>query len=413
MSARFSLPILAAVLIGLPRATAAAQPAAGTAPTTPGAWTTIATPAAAGSRSPNLASMSDGRVILSWLEPAGGDRFALRFAMFKDGRFGAAQPITTSDSMFVNAADIPGVCSLGGNDLVAWWLERHGEARGHDVRVARSEDAGRTWGRAITPHHDRTPTDHGFVSVLPAADKAMLLWLDGRKTEGHTEDDPGPTADMTLRTALMDRSGALSAEAEIDGRTCDCCPTTAVMTTRGPLVAWRDRSPAEVRDIAVAREDGGVWSVPHMAHADGWKIDGCPVNGPSIDARGPRVALVWYTAAADSPRVWIAFSDDDGDRFGAPVRIDRGRATGRVACALLDDGSALAVWLESAGGEGVLLSRRIGPDGKLDAVSTVAHTAAPRRSGFPRLARSGNSVLAAWTQPGDQSQVKVARLDLK
>src|SRR5690606_40868449 len=62
---------------------------------------------------------------------------------------------------------------------------------------------------------------------------------------------------------------------------CDCCQTSVALTSRGPLLFYRGRSPDEVRDVLVSRLEGNVWTAPRRVHADDWVVGGCPVNGPS------------------------------------------------------------------------------------------------------------------------------------
>src|SRR6185295_8281760 len=81
-------------------------------------------------------------------------------------------------------------------------------------------------------------------------------------------------------------------------------------------------------------------------HNDGWRIEGCPVNGPSIAADGKRVAVSWFTAARESQRVNIAFSTEAGASFAQAVQVDEGSPVGRVEVQMLGDGSALVCWLE-------------------------------------------------------------------
>lgn len=146
---------------------------------------------------------------------------------------------------------------------------------------------------------------------------------------------------MTLRATTIGRDGAPAPDVALDERVCECCPTTAAVTSRGVVVAYRDRGATEVRDIGVARFDGRTWSRPTLVHADNWAIEACPVNGPSLSARGEHVALASFTAQADRPRVSVAFSSDAGGTFGPPVAISDASAVGRVDAELLEDGSAL------------------------------------------------------------------------
>jgi hypothetical protein len=189
---------------------------------------------------------------------------------------------------------------------------------------------------------------------------------------------------------------------------CDCCQTAAVATDRGPIVAYRDRSPGEVRDIQVVRREGNAWSIPHLVHADKWHIEGCPVNGPALDAQRSHVAIAWYTAAADTPRVYLAFSEDAGEHFDAPTRIDDGNPIGRVHVALLTDGAAVVTWLEASGKKALVRARRIPAHGPPGGAITVARTSAARGGGCPRVVRYREGILFAWTEAGTTPQVRLA-----
>ena len=173
-------------------------------------------------------------------------------------------------------------------------------------------------------------------------------------------------------------------------------------------MVYRDRSEKEVRDISVIRYDKGRWTEPKTIHADGWEINGCPVNGPSVAADGRKVAVAWFTAQGDKPRVNIAFSNDAGANFGPPVQVDDGNPMGRVQVIMLSDGAALVVWLERTAKGGEIRTRRVKADGMRDQSITVGDTSAARAAGFPRMARAGNEVVFAWTESGKPSTVRTA-----
>jgi hypothetical protein len=195
----------------------------------------------------------------------------------------------------------------------------------------------------------------------------------------------------------------------VDDRVCDCCPTAAVMTDEGPVVAYRDRSANETRDISVARLDGKAWSTPRPVHADGWQIAACPVNGPRLSARGREVALAWFTGKNDIGRSFVAFSGDSGRSFGQPIPLGTEASLGRVDVALLADGTAVTTWIESAAAGGRLAVRRVAPDGKASPAVTVAAIATSRISGYPRLASHAGELLFAWTEGSASTmQVKTA-----
>ncbi|HKQ05618.1 MAG TPA: hypothetical protein VJ464_10830 [Blastocatellia bacterium] len=169
----------------------------------------------------------------------------------------------------------------------------------------------------------------------------------------------------------------------------------------------------EVRDISVVRYNKGRWTEPKTLSADGWEIHGCPVNGPSVSADGKRVAVAWFTAANDIPRVKLVFSGDAGATFGQPIQVDEATPVGRVDVLMLADGSALVSWLERAAKGGEVKVRRIRHNGSRSQAITVAESSAARASGFPQMARAGNEVILTWTQPGTPTKVRTAVIRLE
>lgn len=371
---------------------------------------TIASPAAPGSAEPNLTVSPEGRVYMSWLEP-GQSGHALRFAALDGTQWSAPQTIREGKDFFVNWADFPSIEALEGGRLAAHWLQRNGSGTyAYGVRISQSADGGKTWSAPVMPHRDSSQTEHGFVAMWRDDAQLGAVWLDGRKFSkaGHDASN-----EMMLLTTGIAPDGQLGAEVRLDERTCDCCQNSAAMTSDGPIVAYRDRSPDEIRDIYVTRRVGGKWTAGAPVHSDNWKIAACPVNGPSIAAVGRRVALAWFTAANDSARVKLAFSDDAGKTFGEPVRVDGGNPAGRVDVALLQDGSALVTWIERIGGDtAAVRARRVGRDAKVGNATTIASSSAARASGFPQMAITASDVVFAWTIPGQPSSVNVARVKL-
>ena len=359
----------------------------------------LPSPAGQGSGQPNLAVSPDGSIYLSWIERLGEGRFSLRFAVKEGDGWSAPRVIAEGSNWFVNWADFPSMIALPDGSLAAHWLAKSGTgAFEYDVTISRSFDGGKTWGKPFVPHRDGVKAEHGFVSLFAAQDGNLAaVWLDGREMKaGEGSHDHGH-GNMTLRTVKIKRDGALVEEAVLDTRVCECCQTSAAMTAEGPVVVYRDRSDEEIRDISIVRLRDGKWSQPVSVFKDGWKINGCPVNGPSIAASGRSVAVAWFTGVNDKPRVKLVFSSDAGVSFGEPITVDDGNPAGRVEALMLADGSALVCWLEKLPGGGEVRMRRIRPDGKFDAAITVSATGAARSNGFPQMARTGNSLVFAWT----------------
>ncbi len=375
--------------------------------------TAVQSPAGPDSGEPNLVASPAG-VYLSWLEGTDTASYALRFARWEGDAWGEPGQVMDRNDLFVNWADFPAFTALEDGTLAAHWLQKSGSSPyAYDVRVATSRDGGETWSEGSVPHRDGVSAEHGFVSLYPLGAEIGMSWLDGRETVGG---EP-----MTLRFTTVSPDGELGPEALLDSSVCDCCQTGLATTSNGPIVVYRDRTAEEVRDIHVVRRVDGEWTAPMAVHEDGWVIPGCPVNGPSIDARDDDVAVVWFTgapldstagreeirAAGSQGRVLAAFSQDAGATFSEPVRVDEGGAMGRVDLVLLDSGTAVVTWLERVNGAAEIRVRPVSADGA-GPLTPVTGTAAERASGFPRMVHSGDRVFFAWTEGGEEPTVRTA-----
>lgn len=365
---------------------------------------------------PNL-SLDGRNVLLSWLEPLSpgvkpqDGNYALRFSRLVNGRWSEPVTIAAGTDFFANWADFPSVTAGSNGRLIAHWAAKSGVGTyAYDVRLARSVDGGRNWRPMGPAHDDRTPTEHGFVSAVPEGDRIRLFWLDGRSTAAPSGDMGAHTGGgaMSLRTALV--GDRVEKSALLDSRVCDCCQTAAAMTSVGPVAAYRDRSGREIRDVAVIRRDRGRWTPPAPVAEDGWEIAGCPVNGPAIAAEDRRVAVAWYTQGANRPRVQVAFSQDAGISFGNPVVLDANGPLGRVDLVLDGNGDALVLWVASEGKGAAIRLARVTPSGRPGPALTISATSASRSSGFPRIERTGGTLVLAWVEPNEPFRLRAATM---
>lgn len=348
-------------------------------------------------------------MLLSWIERAGA-RATLKFAERSSQGWSPSRTVASGANWFVNWADVPSVIRLGSGMLAAHWLQKSGEGTyAYDVRLVFSKDDGKTWSAPVTPHHDGTQTEHGFATLFQMPDAGLgLVWLDGRAMKSADAHGGQGGGEMSVRFASFGEDGRQRSEMPVDLRVCECCPTTAAVTADGVIAAFRDRSPDEVRDIYVSRLEKGKWTQPAAVHNDGWRIPACPVNGPVLATRGRDVAIAWFTASGDQGRAYLAFSSDAGRSFANPVRLDDDGSIGRVDVELLEDGSAVASWIESVGGRTEFRIRRVERTGATSAAITIAGIDGGRMSGYPRIARQGDTLVFAWTARDVTPRVQTA-----
>lgn len=390
------------------------------APQNPAPWRLqiepITSPSAPDSAQPQLHVSRKG-VILSWIE-RNGPEATLKFAEKTSTGWSAPRTVASGKDWFVNWADVPSVIRLDDGTLVGHWLQKSGaDTYAYDVRLSYSKDDGKTWSPSFTPHTDGTKTEHGFASMVQMPGAGLgLVWLDGRKMgaggHGAAGADGHAAGDMTLRFATFGSDWKQTAETELDVRVCECCPTAMAMTSEGPIVAYRDRSAEEVRDILVTRLEKGKWTTPTPVHPDSWRVPACPVNGPALSARGKAVAVAWFNAKDDQPKSFGAFSSDGGRTFSTPIRVDDAASLGRVAIELLPDGSAAAAYMEFAEQRAQFRVRRIRPDGSKSDPVTISGMAGNRGSGYPRMVLNGDELVFAWTDRETKSQVRTAAAKL-
>jgi len=256
------------------------------------------------------------------------------------------------------------------------------------------------------PHHDGTMTQDGFATLFEVPGQGLgVVWLDGRQQVKDREHGP-----MSIRYAAYDAQWRQRADSAIDAKVCDCCPTSVAATADGMVTAFRNRTDDEIRDIYVSRLEGDKWTDGKAVHDDGWHIDACPVNGPVVSANGRDVAVAWFTTKNDAGEAYAAFSTDAGRTFGDPIRLDDAGSLGRVDIEMLEDGSAVATWVEFADKRGQLRARRVNRSGAKSPAIVVAGASGPRVNGVPRLARQGNQLVFAWTEsPENGGREKVVK----
>ena len=363
---------------------------------------------------PSLATDPARGLVLTWQtrDDAGA---ALRYALLDaNGRELRRGMVAQGSDWFVNWADFPSLVVLDNNDWVTYWLQKSApDTYAYDLRVTRSTNGGGRWSAPLTPHDDATPTEHGFATLLAAGGaRVQLLWLDGRHSVGAATDHAAGHADeegpMSLRGAVLDWHDRILEPAELDARSCSCCQTDAARIGKRTLVVYRDRSDAEVRDIALVERDAkGIWSPPQIVHADGWKVTACPVNGPAIAANGNTALIAWPTLAGGP--MSIRYVVREGGKNSPMRELEQGtEVSGRVDASAAANGGFAVSWLGAGKTGSVLKLATLDADGKLLQVRDVAALEPGRSTGQPRLMWYRGAHYLTWTESTGAGNTRIA-----
>lgn len=366
--------------------------------------TELASPAGPGALGAALTTAADGTHWLTWVEAAPENLAAaakkkssahqhgaapadaaapatppdtLRFSTFSPATrtWSPARTIVQRPDIPLSSADFPQLVLDGRGTALALWVDGHGGAL-----VTSSTDRGATWSPPV-PWTRASDSVEKFAFVRLADGRVLAAWLDSRAKKS------GPaTTPQQLFARLVDPAtltAPASADVLVDPSVCDCCQTTlTAFPDGGALLAYRGRTPEEVRDIRTARFRGKSWDEPRPLNNDDWRIAACPINGPRLASEGGRVAAAWFTAADNDPRVLASYSPDAGTRFLLPLRLDNGKPAGHVDTVILRDTAFLTTWIEN---DGSLWLRRVTPDFSADDPVALAPAGALSPKTNPRV----------------------------
>ena len=359
-----------------------------------------------GSRYPRVSATENGGLLMSWFEKVDSVQWALQWSEFSKGNWTEGQTITAGDPYFVNWADFPSIYEVGGDQLVSHWLQKSGNGPyDYNVQISHSKDRGKSWSGSVIPHGDIDPKgEHGFLSFFQQQDASLgFVWLDGRHMGAY---DPvnHSMGDMALyRSTMVD--GQLGTEIMLDNRVCECCPTSSIQTGNSLIIAYRDRSEKEIRDINIIRYADGEWFDPYPVHEDNWLIGGCPVNGPMLAANGNDLAIAWYTSPNETPTVNVAFSHNDGATFDAPIRVDLSKPIGRVDLTWVSKSEVMVSWIEMAEETTDIVTSIVSKSGNVQTPRIVSEIQPGRVSGYPQMEMVDDQLFFAWTEGGENGRV--------
>jgi len=344
----------------------------------------------------------------------GGDVFV---AISRDGgrTFGAPVQVNRNRGEARVSGEIAPRVSITARASAAPIVEVTWNAKGGgtQIKTARSTDGGRTFGPAINLQKLGAAGDRGWEAATTDANGSLhAIWLDHRGLASggehamHKGEHDGVA--MAQQSGLYYWGGG--PERELFKGVCYCCKTALAIGADGSIyAAWRHVFEGNFRDIAfTASRDGGKTFSPMMrVNQDGWKIDGCPDDGPAMAVdRSGVVHLAWPTVSNDKGVILYATSRD-GKTFGKPQQVPTFGTPKASHPQITIDGSGTVVigWDEVRDG-----SRSAGI---IDVTAKGFGTpqSLGKASMYPVMAAAERGLVAAWTSgPANQSEIMVRRI---
>ena len=347
----------------------------------------------AGGRTPRL-SLSGNGLLLSW-QQVNGKITQLNYAQISGNRVGLPHTAMAGENWLINYADYAMVSNLGNDYWLAAWLVRSEKGLpDYHFKIAQSFDAGKHWSTATKPFSGPPVGQQGFVSALSTDKGALLTWIGSHDKR------------YALYSGHLDKQGRWSRVFMVDRDNCSCCHPEMARIGAQTAVVYRDRSSEEIRDIAISFKQSGGWSEPRIVAEDGWRMSGCPVNGPALVSLGQSYAVAWFSAPSDKSRIRVKAVSADGR--SQVIRLDDENVLGYIDAVAIDAENVLIGWLSGTRNIQLSLQRldlkhfRLGPRRKLSLPDL--------RLGFPSLAVSDDRVWIAYESTDNRAQLLSANV---
>jgi hypothetical protein len=341
----------------------------------------------------------------------------------------------------INVEQPPRVALIPGNQpespaIVVVWTAKIQPATA--LLSAQSNDGGQTFGASVpVAGTDKAAGNRGWEST--AADEAgrvYVVWLDHRDTASPATDThmvhqhgasgvpsaSGASVDGVARAQesqlFVGTVGGESPPHSVARGVCYCCKTAVTTGPDGAVyAAWRHVYAGSHRDIAftMSRDGGRSFGQPVRVSEDGWQIEGCPENGPSLAVEGQRIHVVWPTLVSEGGRETLKLfhaSTSDGQTFTSREPLPTIGAAYHPQLVAAPDGTLYAAWDESETGmpTRVRLARGVpGTNGSLK--FEPLDLGADANGSAPALATASNQLIVAWTaRMGAQSIIAVRKI---
>lgn len=295
-----------------------------------------------------------------------------------------------------NSEARPRLTLLADGSLLLTFTQRDSHYTGR-LYTARSVNEGLTFSTP-QPMLNEAGQRFGTPLLLPSG-RVVLAWLDLRnnkaaKARGQSYKDTGVAVAWSDDNAKSFQGKAILAD-----YSCDCCRMAAAVGPDGHAVfAWRHVFDGTTRDHAMARlNDDGTFGPLQRIAVDGWKIDACPMHGPSVSigADGTWQAA-WFTGSEGKAGLYYARSSNQGTTFSTPQAF--GNAAKKPTRPQVVAGPGKNVWRawKEFDGQITTVQTQHSGDGGETWGSATEVASTQGASDHPQLLAYGDDVYLSW-----------------
>ena len=248
----------------------------------------------------SFATDPEGYPIATWAETDPDNRKKFFFAVFEreQQQFSAPHEIPIEPNTNLHEEGMPKIALKQDGTLLAVYETSAPTEKNRFagfVRYIQSFDGGKSWTRPAFLHRDTSAgKGHSFASIARLADGEIgACWLDvslGDKKNGRS-----------LVFAKTINKEGFTDETIIDSLACQCCRTNIHCDPKGNIsILFRDILSDSIRDISIitSSDNGNTFRKAVPFTNDGWVINGCPHNGPSVYNLNGKSYASWFTGGS-------------------------------------------------------------------------------------------------------------------
>lgn len=176
-----------------------------------------------------------------------------------------------------------------------------------NIKYLSSSNKGKSWSSPQYLHADTTPgKSHSFASIGRLSDGEIgACWLDVALGNGK--------GGRPVKFAKTIGNKGFANEIIVDTAACQCCRTAISSDDLGNIsILFRDILSDSIRDMSVATSvnNGNSFNSAVPFTNDGWVVNGCPHNGPSVVNEGGNTYATWFTGGSRNGIYYAALNKE-------------------------------------------------------------------------------------------------------